>query len=97
MGTQCANGINEHAFREAGARSKVPTLWLYAEDDSFYRNGAAREYDALLKGAGGKSVFRLYPLTFAKNGHFLAGFPNVWRADFNQYMSDIGFPRAVAP
>ena len=92
MGPQCTTGINEAAFKRAGALSKVPTLWLYAENDSLYVNGTPAQYHAIYKDAGGNATFRLYPLNFWKDGHLLAAFPRVWRADFNEYMKGIGYP-----
>ncbi len=92
MGTRCTNGINESSFQKAGALSKVPTLWLYAGNDTYYKEGTPAQYFSLYKVAGGVGIFHLYPSTFDKNGHALFFYPNVWRADFNQFMKDLGFP-----
>src|SRR5277367_1812428 len=41
------------AFRAFGARSRIPMLWVYAENDHFFGPDLAKQLDAAFTGAGG--------------------------------------------
>ena len=55
-----------------GATARVPMLWIYARNDSFFEPGLARRMIEAYDGAGGRAVLKaLGP--FATDGHTLAG------------------------
>ncbi len=55
-----------------GATARVPMLWIYTRNDSFFEPGLARRMVEAYDGAGGRAVLKaLGP--FAKDGHTLAG------------------------
>lgn len=55
-----------------GATARVPMLWIYTENDSFFAPALARRMVEAYDGAGGRAVLKqLGP--FAKDGHTLAG------------------------
>ncbi|MBI3196810.1 MAG: prolyl oligopeptidase family serine peptidase [Rhodospirillales bacterium] len=55
-----------------GATARVPLLWIYAENDSFFEPALARRMAAAYDAAGGKAAFR--PVgAFGRDGHSLAG------------------------
>jgi dienelactone hydrolase len=58
------------AFRTFGKRSRVPMLWVYAENDHFFGPALAKQFDAAFTGAGGRADF-ITPPAFGSNGHFL--------------------------
>ncbi|HJQ60125.1 MAG TPA: alpha/beta fold hydrolase [Vineibacter sp.] len=57
---------------EFGRTARVPTLWLYAENDSFFDPGLSRRMAEAYQQAGGVVEFRLLP-AFGKDGHALFG------------------------
>jgi len=63
-----------------GATARVPMLWIYAENDSFFEPSLARRMAEAYDAAGGKATYR--PVgTFGRDGHSLAGASNgnsVW-------------------
>ena len=63
-----------------GATARVPMLWIYAENDSFFEPSLAKRMVEAYDGAGGKAVYR--PVgAFGRDGHSLAGSSNgnsVW-------------------
>jgi dienelactone hydrolase len=66
------------AFRTFGQRSRVPMLWVYAENDRFFGPALAKQLNAAFTGAGGRAELIIAP-AFGSNGHFLfspAGIPN---------------------
>jgi dienelactone hydrolase len=58
------------AFRTFGKRSRLPMLWVYAENDHFFGPALAKQFDAAFTGAGGRVDFITAP-AFGTNGHFL--------------------------
>lgn len=63
-----------------GATARVPMLWIYTENDSFFEPSLAKRMVEAYDGAGGKAVYR--PVgAFGRDGHSLAGSSNggpVW-------------------
>jgi pimeloyl-ACP methyl ester carboxylesterase len=68
------------AAAKYGATARVPMLWIYAENDSFFEPSLARRMAEAYDGAGGKANYR--PVgAFGRDGHMLAGSSNgnsVW-------------------
>ena len=60
------------AAAKYGATARVPLLWIYAENDSFFEPALARRMVAAYDAAGGKATYR--PVgAFGRDGHSLAG------------------------
>jgi dienelactone hydrolase len=54
-------GFNQAAFAAAGGRTRIPMLWLYAEEDSYYSAAWIRRYHEAFAQAGGVATLRLFP------------------------------------
>jgi dienelactone hydrolase len=58
------------AFKEFGSKSRVPALWMYAKNDSFFGPElAARMHDAFLNGGGDVKFVMFDPI--GQDGHTL--------------------------
>lgn len=78
-----------NGFAELGKVTKIPTLWVFAENDSRYSANTIRaSHEAFIK-AGGKAKLFLNP-PLAGDGHFLISFPDLWRSILREYLSEIG-------
>src|SRR5262245_19129937 len=64
--------VNQTTFAAAGARTRVPMLWLYAEEDGYYGATWIRRYHEGFARAGGVATFRLFP-ALGGDGHRLVG------------------------
>ena len=69
------NGICDHADLVAamgtfGSRTTVPTLWLYAENDSLFPPALAKSMHAAYVRAGGRAELRIFPPVVG-DGHAL--------------------------
>ena len=65
----CEPGPNfAAAMRRFGARSKIPTLWLYSENDSYFPPSLARALHAAYTETGGTAELRVLP-PFGTDGH----------------------------
>jgi len=88
----CGSDAMEALMARYGATIHVPTLWLYAENDSFW--GAERPrawYRAFARG-GSQSRFVMTEGLGNADGHQLLGRGSrLWIAHVDRFLSDIGF------
>jgi len=57
-------------FARFGAAAHMPTLWLYAENDSWFRPGLVGRMRAAFTGSGGRAQLAMLP-PFKEDGHTL--------------------------
>jgi dienelactone hydrolase len=78
-------------YREYGAASKVPTLWLYSENDRYWGAELPKKWFNGFVDAGAKGRFIQLP-PYRDNGHgIFAGNPGSWKPAFEAFLHDIGF------
>jgi dienelactone hydrolase len=85
------------ACAKFGRTCRVPTLWIYAENDSFFPPALARQMFAAFCRAGGAAEFVVLP-PFAEEGHDL--FTDVrglakWIPPVNRFLNNLGFPGSM--
>jgi dienelactone hydrolase len=93
-GLNCSPDRLIAAFALAGRSTRVPTLWIYSENDSYFPPWLAQEMHAAFRGAGGRAKFVMLP-PFCEEGHYL--FTDVrglarWTPVVNRFLNDLGFP-----
>lgn len=71
----CAPDRLVEATGEFGRVARVPTLWIYAENDTFFGPDLSRRMHDAYTGAGGKAEYHMLP-PFGGDGHFLIGSPD---------------------
>ncbi len=81
----------------AGRTTRVSTLWVYSQNDSYFPPRLAREMSAAFRQAGGRVEFVMLP-PFAEEGHHL--FTDVrgldlWTQAVNRFLNDLGFPGSM--
>jgi dienelactone hydrolase len=59
---------------EFGRTSRIPTLWIYTENDSYFAPRLSGAMAAAFRAAGGKADYELLP-AFGDDGHFMAERP----------------------
>jgi dienelactone hydrolase len=75
-----------------GKAAKVPTLWVYAENDLFFAPELSRRMHAAWTAAGGNATFHMFP-AFGRDGHGLFGAtagPAIWREKVEAFLREIG-------
>jgi dienelactone hydrolase len=83
------NQMMVDGFAEFGKTIRIPTLWVFAENDSRYTANTIRaSYEAFEK-AGGKGRLLLSP-AIDVDGHFIYHKPELWRAALREYLSELG-------
>jgi len=77
------------AYRAMGKRSRVPMLWVYAENDHFFGPQLAQQLQKAFTGAGGNVEFIRAP-AFGEDGHglfSLAGIP-IWSSYVDAFLKE---------
>jgi dienelactone hydrolase len=88
--------FNEQTFYQAGRRARIPTLWLYAENDRYYTPDSIRRYHKAFVQGGGAAAFHLFP-AFGGDGHGLANQLDLWRAPVEDFVGRLGLVPAREP
>lgn len=78
-------GFNQATFAAAGARTRIPTLWFYAEEDGYYSAAWIRRYHEAFVRAGGVATFRLFP-AFGADGHRLVDRVELWKPAADEFL-----------
>jgi dienelactone hydrolase len=85
------------AFAEYGAQNKIPSLWMYGENDSLFGPElVARMHDAFEQ-AGGKAQLVEYA-AFKRDSHGMLASRDgekVWLADTMRFLDQVGMPTKV--
>lgn len=84
--------MNQDIFKR-GAAYKHPTLWLYANKDTFYPLSFSRANFDAFTGAGGHGSFHEYEPRAGQNGHFLVAWPDLWLDEIDTYLDKVGLGR----
>ncbi|MBR0848669.1 alpha/beta hydrolase [Bradyrhizobium diazoefficiens] len=77
-----------YANAGSGATDKVPQLWLYADNDKFYKEALIREYYGAFTAAGGRARFELLH-GIPGDGHLLRLFPGRWQPMANEFLGSL--------
>jgi dienelactone hydrolase len=91
---QCSLRHLCRAMEKFGRTSKVPTLWLYSENETFFSPASVKEMQDAFQKAGGKAKLVILP-PFGNDGHYF--FPNerglpLWIEEVDKFLVEIGFP-----
>jgi dienelactone hydrolase len=85
------------AFSEYGSKSKLPSLWMYGENDSLFGPALAQRMHAAFEGAGGKGRLITYR-AFKRDAHGMLASRDgakVWLADTMHFLEGIGMPTGI--
>ena len=77
------------AIGRFGATSRIPMLWLYARNDSFFSPSLVEAMHVAFANAGGRAQLEFVP-SYGSDGHqlFGSGGLDVWGPYFDRYLKD---------
>jgi dienelactone hydrolase len=84
----CAPDKLVAATAEFGRTARVPTLWIYTENDTYFGPEISRPMHAAYTGAGGNAEYHLLP-PFGNDGHFFIDSPDAipqWSPLVSQFL-----------
>jgi dienelactone hydrolase len=82
------------AFAEYGRRNKLPSMWMYGANDSYFGPALAARMHAAFTAAGGKAELVAYG-PFKKDAHGLLGNRDgaaVWLPEVERFLGALGMP-----
>jgi len=83
------NRMMVDGFAELGKATRIPTLWVFAENDSRYTAETIRASYEAFQAAGSKGRLLLSP-PIEGDGHFIYQKPKFWRLGLKEYLKEIG-------
>lgn len=87
----CSPGNLLTLYRAYGAAAKIPTLWLYSDNDRFWGKQLPRDWFTAFTQAGGKGRFVQLPAHKENGHHIFSGAPQTWRPAFEDFLRELGF------
>lgn len=90
-GEPCFPRLLEDMFRDYGKTSRIPTLWVYTENDLYFHPRHTKSWFEAFRSQGGVGEFMMLP-AFGDNGHllFTRGF-KIWRPIVGKFLDQLGF------
>ena len=77
--------------RAYGAKSKIPTLWLYSENDRYWGKDNPHAWFEGFRAHGGAAEFVQLP-PYRNDGHAsFVGNPDAWKPAVEKFLGSIGF------
>ena len=94
----CGQPALKRLFGRYGETARIPTLWIYSENDQLFGPKLPREWFEAFKAAGGVGEFELFP-PLGSNGHLLfSRGPQLWHPRVQEFLLGIGYaPIAATP
>jgi dienelactone hydrolase len=92
-GRSCRPEKLAEAFQEFGKTIKIPSLWLYAENDLYWGPEEPKEWHKAFSAGGSKIRFVMTePVPGAADGHrLLAVGGRLWSPHVNEFIRELGF------
>ena len=80
-------------FQEFGKTTKLPSLWLYAENDLYWGPTAPKDWHRAFSAGGSKTLFVMTPpVPDATDGHrLLAVGGQLWSPHVNAFVKELGY------
>jgi dienelactone hydrolase len=82
------------AFAQYGARAKIPSLWFYGDNDSYFPPAVWKDLHARYTGAGGEARMVAYG-SFGRDAHGMfasRGGLRVWVPEVEKFLDSLGLP-----
>ncbi|WP_158670809.1 alpha/beta hydrolase family protein [Bradyrhizobium guangdongense] len=87
----CAPDKLVEATGEFGRTSRVPMLWIYTENDTFFGPALSKRMHEAFTAAGGRAEYHLLP-PFGNDGHYLIGSPDaipIWSPIVTKFLDGL--------
>jgi dienelactone hydrolase len=94
----CGQPALRRLFAGYGKTARMPSLWVYSENDQYFGPTLPREWFEAFKAAGGTGEYALFP-PLGSNGHSLfSRGPDLWHPRVREFLLAIGYaPLDAAP
>jgi dienelactone hydrolase len=88
----CGQPALKRLFADYGRTARIPTLWIYTENDKYFGAKLPRVWFDAFKAAGGVGEYALFP-AIGDNGHGLfTSAPQLWQPRVLDFLRSLGYP-----
>jgi dienelactone hydrolase len=95
-GKPCAPGRLERLFADYGKTSRMPTLWIYTENDLYMGPTYPKQWFDAFRATGGAGEYTRYP-PYGQDGHGLfTRAPAIWAPRVLEFLRANGYPEMKA-
>lgn len=74
-----------------GGDAMVPSLWLYAANDSMFAPDIVRQWHDAYASTGGHAQLYVFPPLEGADGHCLLDHPDLWQSAVDAFLHQLGF------
>ena len=93
----CGTERLQKMFADYGKTARLPTLWVYTENDQWMGPQFPREWFDAYQAAGGVGEFVLFPPNGSDGHGLFSNAPDVWQARVLAFLQAHGYPDLKAP
>ena len=87
----CSAASLEQLFSDYGKTARVPTLWIYAENDRYFGPTLPREWFEIFTSAGGRADWVQFSPRGEDGHHLFTRFPQDWQPVVAEFLDAQGF------
>ena len=88
-GKNCASDRLVAASRTYGEKARVPALWLYAENDSYFPPALSKRLADAFRAGGGRGTYELLPAVGSDGHEMIFAPPTAWGAALERFLKGI--------
>jgi dienelactone hydrolase len=89
----CSEAMLRRVLASYGAKAKIPTLWLYSENDKYWGKDLPHAWYKAFRTQGGRAEFVQLP-AHGDDGHSsFSRNPEAWKPAVEKFLLSVGFPR----
>jgi len=93
----CQPNRIERTFAGYGRTARIPTLWLYTENDLYFGAKYPRQWFEAFREAGGEGEFHQFPPHGADGHTLFTSHPATWQPVVQDFLRRHGLARPLAP
>lgn len=95
-GRPCGPQRLEQLFAGYGATLRIPSLWLYAQNDLYFGATYPKEWFSAFRAAGGTGEFIQFPPQGEDGHQTFSRAPEVWQPRVAEFLEHNGFPAPLS-
>jgi dienelactone hydrolase len=93
----CAPALLKKLFADYGRTARMPTLWIYTENDMYFGPRLPEEWFEAFKAAGGNGQYLRFPARGESGHNLFSAAPEVWQPTVLEFLRANGYPGALLP
>jgi dienelactone hydrolase len=87
----CSQAALLRLFADYGKTARIPTLWVYSENDLYFGPKLPKIWFEAFKASGGVGEYTLFP-AYSDNGHlFFSRAPQLWQPRVLRFVESLGY------